>query len=259
MRTVDAAMRRRHGNREIIPATPRTVNETAAAAMAPPMSEASPTPPPRRRNPLAQAVYLKSVHHLRDLPPDGREVAIAGRSNAGKSSAINAMSGQSRLARTSKTPGRTQQLVFFDLGAQRYLVDLPGYGFAKVPPDLRKHWAALIDRYFRERESLAGLVVVMDIRHPLKPFDQEMIGYAARRNMPCHVLLTKADKLGRGQQSSTLAAVRRELPKIAGQHASVQLFSATSKQGVDDALAVLGGWLGEPQPETAANPPEDNA
>ena len=197
------------------------------------------------RRPLQYATYLKSVHNWRDLPDeDGLEVAIAGRSNAGKSSAINAMAEQTRLARTSKTPGRTQQLVYFDLAPQRYLVDLPGYGYAKVPEALRDHWRKLIERYFRERQSLAGLVVVMDCRHPLKDFDRNMIGFAANRGLPCHVLLTKADKLGRGAQSSTLAKVRKELKSMVGERASAQTFSATARLGIDDARGVIANWLG---------------
>ena len=197
------------------------------------------------RRPLQYAAYLKSVHNWRDLPEEGgREVAIAGRSNAGKSSAINAMAEQGRLARTSKTPGRTQQLVYFDLAPERYLVDLPGYGYAKVPEALRDHWRKLIERYFRERQSLCGLVVVMDCRHPLKDFDRSMIGFAAARGLPCHVLLTKADKLGRGAQSSTLAQVRRELKTMVGERASAQTFSATARIGVDQARGVIAGWLG---------------
>jgi GTP-binding protein len=192
-------------------------------------------------NPLRGSRYLRSVHELAQLPPDSLcEVAIAGRSNAGKSSAINAIVDQNALARTSKTPGRTQQLVFFEVVPQRHLVDLPGYGYAKVPPALRDHWQGLIDAYFREREVLVGLVVVMDIRHPLKEFDRMMLDYGSARGLGCHCLLTKADKLPRGQQSKTELEVRRAL----GGFASVQLFSAESKQGVEEARGVLSGWLG---------------
>jgi GTP-binding protein len=192
-------------------------------------------------NPLRAARYLRSVHEPGQLPADAlREVAIAGRSNAGKSSAINAIVDQNALARTSKTPGRTQQLVYFEVAPQRHLVDLPGYGYAKVPPALREHWEALIDGYFRQREVLCGLVVVMDIRHPLKDFDRQMLDYGSARGLPCHVLLTKADKLPRGQQSKTLLEVRRAL----GAFASVQLFSAEDKTGVEEARSVLTAWLG---------------
>ena len=198
-------------------------------------------------NPLARARYLLSAHNFRQLPPDGGwEVAFAGRSNAGKSSALNALCQQNALARVSKTPGRTQQLVFFDVPphADKYLVDLPGYGYAKVPQDLQAHWQAFLDGYFGSRQALKGLVVVMDIRHPLKDYDRQMLGYAVQRGLPAHALLTKADKLGRGQQGNALQAVRKELSSAFGDTVSVQTFSGESKQGVDEARAVVGGWLG---------------
>ncbi|HZH42912.1 MAG TPA: ribosome biogenesis GTP-binding protein YihA/YsxC [Lysobacter sp.] len=196
-------------------------------------------------HPLRSARYLLSAHTPQQLPPDGGfEVAFAGRSNAGKSSALNALCDQNALARVSKTPGRTQQLVFFEVQPQRCLVDLPGYGYAKVPEALQQHWQAFIDRYFRTRQALRGLVVVMDIRHPLKDYDRQMLGYAVARGLPAHALLTKADKLGRGQQAQTLAAVRRELAAAFGDAVGAQAFSAESKQGVDEARAVIAGWLG---------------
>ena len=196
-------------------------------------------------NPLDTARYLLSAHVPRQLPVDeAREVAFAGRSNAGKSSALNALTRQNRLARTSKTPGRTQQLVYFEVAPARYLVDLPGYGYAKVPQDLREHWLAFINGYFQTRQSLAGLVVVMDIRHPLREYDLQMLDYAAARSLPAHCLLTKADKLGRGQQAQTLQAVRRDLAKRYGEGFSVQVFSSESKLGVDEAVGVIAGWLG---------------
>ncbi|MDQ1121366.1 MULTISPECIES: ribosome biogenesis GTP-binding protein YihA/YsxC [Pseudoxanthomonas] len=195
-------------------------------------------------NYLNAARYLLSAHNARQLPADdGLEVAFAGRSNAGKSSALNALAGHNALARVSKTPGRTQQLVFFEVRPQRCLVDLPGYGYAKVPMDLQAHWQAFIDQYFATRQSLRGLVVVMDIRHPLKDYDRQMLGYAVQRSLPAHVLLTKGDKLGRGQQSQTLAAVRKELSSAFGDSVGVQVFSSESKQGVDQARAVVQTWL----------------
>jgi GTP-binding protein len=195
-------------------------------------------------NPLARASFLLAAHQASQLPPDqGREVAFAGRSNAGKSSALNALCAQGKLARTSKTPGRTQQLVYFALDEGRYLVDLPGYGYAEVPAALRAHWQAFIDGYFRQRRSLQGLVLVMDARHPLKDFDRQMLAYCAQRGLPCHALLTKADKLGRGEQAKTLAAVRGELAGLVG-GTGVQLFSAENKLGVEEARAVIAGWLG---------------
>lgn len=195
-------------------------------------------------NPLNGARYLLAAHLLRQLPPDdGREVAFAGRSNAGKSSALNALTGHARLARTSKTPGRTQQLVYFQVADGRHLVDLPGYGYAKVPQDLRSHWLDFINGYFHTRRSLAGLVVVMDSRHPLREYDRHMLAYAADRGLPAHCLLTKADKLGRGQQSQALLTVRKQLAAQYGDSVGVQLFSSESKQGVDEARAVVAGWL----------------
>jgi len=192
-------------------------------------------------NPLRHATYLRSVHNPEQLPPDtGKEVAISGRSNAGKSSAINQLVGQHKLARTSKTPGRTQQLVFFQMATDRYLVDLPGYGYAKVPEPLRLHWKGLIDGYFQQRQALVGLVVVMDIRHPLKDFDRQMLDYAAARGLPSHVLLTKADKLPRGQQAKALTEVRNAL---LGERVGIQLFSAESGQGVEEGRALLAEWL----------------
>ncbi|WBX94620.1 ribosome biogenesis GTP-binding protein YihA/YsxC [Pseudoxanthomonas mexicana] len=196
-------------------------------------------------NPLNPAQYLLSAHTTRQLPADGgTEVAFAGRSNAGKSSALNALTHRNGLARVSKTPGRTQQLVFFQVQPERYLVDLPGYGYAKVPQELQAHWQAFIDRYFRTREALRGLVVVMDIRHPLKDYDRQMLGYAVQRGLPAHALLTKADKLGRGQQAQALQAVKKELFSSFGDTVGVQTFSAESKQGVEEARAVVAGWLG---------------
>ena len=196
-------------------------------------------------NPLEKARYLGSAHTPAQLPADGGlEVAFAGRSNAGKSSALNALTRQNALARVSKTPGRTQQLVFFEVQPQRYLVDLPGYGYAKVPMEMKAHWQGFIDRYFRQREALRGLVVVMDIRHPLKDYDRQMLEYAVARGLPAHALLTKADKLGRGQQAQTLQKVRKDMAAAFGDLVSVQTFSGESKQGVDEARAVIGGWLG---------------
>jgi GTP-binding protein len=197
-------------------------------------------------NPLARAKYLLAAHNPRQLPPDGGfEVAFAGRSNAGKSTALNAICNQNALARVSKTPGRTQQLVFFDIPptTDRYLVDLPGYGYAKVPRDLQAHWQAFIQQYFETRQALRGLVVVMDIRHPLKDYDLQMLGYAVRRGLPAHALLTKADKLSRSQQMQSLAAVKRELSSQFADSVSVQVFSGESKLGVDDVRGVIGGWL----------------
>ncbi|QOW21801.1 MULTISPECIES: ribosome biogenesis GTP-binding protein YihA/YsxC [Lysobacteraceae] len=197
-------------------------------------------------NPLIRAQYLLAAHTPAQLPPDGGfEVAFAGRSNAGKSSALNAICQQNALARVSKTPGRTQQLVFFELppSTDRFLVDLPGYGYAKVPKDLQAHWQAFLDRYFRTREALKGLVVVMDIRHPLKEYDRQMLGYAVSRGLPAHAILTKADKLSRGAQGTALLEVRKALKAEHGDAVTAQLFSGESKLGVDEARRVIEGWL----------------
>lgn len=192
-------------------------------------------------NPLQTAEYLTAAHLPQQLPADtGREVAFAGRSNAGKSSALNAICQRNGLARTSKTPGRTQQLVYFQVRPEHYLVDLPGYGYAEVPLHLREHWKAFIEGYFQTRQALSGLIVVMDSRHPLKEFDQQMVDFAFRRNLACHVLLTKADKLTRSAQAQTLAQVRKALGGVA----SAQLFSSPDKTGVEEARSVISGWLG---------------
>lgn len=191
-------------------------------------------------NPLARAKYTFSAHALKQLPPDEcREVAFAGRSNAGKSSSLNALTNQHGLARVSKTPGRTQALNYFEVAPNKHLVDLPGYGYAKVPEEMRERWKEFINVYFHTRQSLAGLVVVMDIRHPLREYDLQMLDYAFERKLPAHCLLTKADKLGRGEQGNTLLKVRKEL----GERASVQVFSGESKLGVEEARAVVARWL----------------
>ncbi len=189
------------------------------------------------------ATYLASAHHLHDLPPPGEpEVAFAGRSNAGKSSALNALCGQGKLARVSNTPGRTQLLNFFELPEAGRLVDLPGYGFAKAPRSVRDDWGVLIDGYLASRECLRGLVVVMDARHPLTPFDRMLLDWAAAARMPCHLLLTKADKLASGAKRKTLREVERELPLLHAQ-ASAQLFSAHDGTGIDSARGHLAAWL----------------
>ncbi|MBV2208319.1 MAG: ribosome biogenesis GTP-binding protein YihA/YsxC [Thermomonas sp.] len=197
-------------------------------------------------NPFARAQYMLAAHTPRQLPPDGGfEVAFAGRSNAGKSSSLNALCQQNALARVSKTPGRTQQLVYFGIPPHenKYLVDLPGYGYAKVPQELQAHWQAFVESYFHDRFALRGLVVVMDVRHPLKDYDRQMLGYAMERGLPAHALLTKADKLSRGAAGNTLQAVKMELSRAFGDSVSVQLFSGESKQGVDELRAVVAGWL----------------
>jgi len=173
------------------------------------------------------------------VPDDGREVAVAGRSNAGKSSAINVIVNRRQFARTSKTPGRTQLINFFQLGVGQRLVDLPGYGFARVPEEVRRHWGELLEHYFETRESLCGLLLVADVRRGLTDFDRRMLGFAGQVGIPVHLLLTKADKLKRGQAASALLKVRKEL----GDAASTQLFSALDHQGEDEARSVLHRFL----------------
>ena len=188
--------------------------------------------------------FLNSVNALAQLPPDtGREVAFAGRSNAGKSSALNALTGQRQLARVSKTPGRTQLLNFFLVEPERYLVDLPGYGYAQVPDAIRRHWRALVERYLRERAALRGLMLLMDIRHPLTPLDRQLLDGCAHRPLPAHVLLTKADKLSHGAASTALQQVQRTLQTDYPQ-TRAQLFSAPTRLGMDEAHARLDEWLG---------------
>lgn len=194
------------------------------------------------KNPLQQAKFLLSSPDLVHLPPDrGAEVAFAGRSNAGKSSALNALCAQNSLARTSKTPGRTQQLVFFNLDEQRRLVDLPGYGFAKVPFEVQAKWQQTLDTYLTTRVCLNGLVLLMDIRHPLKDFDQQMLEWCHFKQMPVLVLLTKADKLKRGPAQAALLHVRKACESYP--LSQVVLFSATRHDGVDEARKVITGWL----------------
>lgn len=184
-----------------------------------------------------------SVAKPSGLPaPAGPELAFAGRSNAGKSSAINTLVGHTRLAFVSKTPGRTQLINYFSLVRGGFLVDLPGYGYAQVPVEVRRAWAGLIERYLKERESLAGLVLIMDARHPLTPLDWNMIEWFSVSGKPMLVLLTKADKLTRSAQAATLADVKRQLSGM-GDQVSVLLFSSLKKTGVEEVEAVVGPWL----------------
>jgi len=195
------------------------------------------------KNPFRSAHFVLSAAEPHQLPSDaGAEIAFAGRSNAGKSSALNAICDQSGLARTSKTPGRTQLLNVFALDEDRRLVDLPGYGYAKVPEAMREKWRKVIDAYLRERQSLRGVVLIMDSRHPLKEFDRQLLAYCHDIGMACHVLLTKADKLSRSEGLRTLAGVRKECV-AQGWGATAQLFSAMAKTGLDEARSTLCGLL----------------
>lgn len=190
-----------------------------------------------------QATFIKSASLVTQCPPDiGLEVAFAGRSNAGKSSALNTLT-HARLARTSKTPGRTQLINFFRLDDERRLVDLPGYGYAKVPLELKAHWQQHLDAYLTGRQSLVGLVLVMDLRHPLSDFDCMMLEWARKSDIPAHVLLSKADKMAFGAAKNALLKVQTRMRKELGSNASVQLFSSPKRMGVDEAHGRLAQWL----------------
>ena len=196
-----------------------------------------------------KARFLISAPSLRQCPPEtGVEVAFAGRSNAGKSSVINCLCGNHKLARTSKTPGRTQLLNYFalDPDAQWRLVDLPGYGYAKVPAEIKKKWQQDMSDYLYRRATLRGLVIVMDIRHPLSEFDQTMVQWVADTNMATHVLLTKADKLKFGAAKSTFLNVQRQLVESVGESpVSCQMFSSVNRSGLEELQAKLESWYKE--------------
>lgn len=205
-------------------------------------------------NPIyRQAYFLQSGAKLSDLPAHaGVEVAFAGRSNAGKSSAINALTGQNSLARTSKTPGRTQLINLFAVNDQAILVDLPGYGFAKVSVAIKEAWQRHMADYLTRRENLRGVILLMDVRHPLTEHDRQMLDWCRHAGLEVHCLLTKADKLKRGAATSTLLQVRKALHALHPQ-ASAQLFSALQKTGIDEAHAVLDGWFGLTPAESGRN------
>ncbi len=190
-----------------------------------------------------QAKFLQSATTTTSMPAEfGFEVAFAGRSNSGKSSAINRICGQNSLARTSKTPGRTQLLNFFGLPEGRALVDLPGYGYAKVPDKIKKEWTKFIENYLTTRMTLCGLIIIMDIRHPMREHDERMLMWAKQRNLPAHVLLNKSDKLKRGAAKNTLFKVQRQLKNIDEQF-SVQTFSALNGDGLEAAWDLLDRWF----------------
>ena len=203
-----------------------------------------------------QARFLTSVASLRGLPPDrGREVAFAGRSNAGKSSAINALTGRRDLARTSRTPGRTRLINFFELDEGRRLVDLPGYGYARVPRAMSREWGVLVGTYLESRESLAGVVVLMDIRHPLTALDETLFGWCRAAAVPVLAVLTKADKLARGRRAAALSEVRGRLARH-GDGAGAMMFSATKQIGREELAEFLDGWLERDGASAAARPKE---
>ncbi|CDH20062.1 MULTISPECIES: ribosome biogenesis GTP-binding protein YihA/YsxC [Xenorhabdus] len=190
--------------------------------------------------------FVTSAPDIRHLPQDvGIEVAFAGRSNAGKSSALNALTKQKSLARTSKTPGRTQLINLFEVEEGIRLVDLPGYGYAEVPEEMKRKWQNALGEYLQKRECLLGLVVLMDIRHPLKDLDMQMIEWAVVMQVPVMVLLTKADKLASGARKSQLAKVRQELASLGGE-IQIENFSALKKIGIDQLEQKLDYWFNQP-------------
>lgn len=197
------------------------------------------------KNPYSRVEFLQSAPDLARCPDHiNAEVAFAGRSNAGKSSAINTLTDNKKLARTSKTPGRTQLINYFKLDDSRALVDLPGYGFAKVPLKLKKEWDKNLSTYLQERKSLRGLILLMDIRHPMQEFDTMMINWAVEVEMPVHILLTKADKLKKGPAKNTLFAVTKTLKEAkVDDLVSVQLFSSLKKEGIGQLKSVLNELL----------------
>ena len=190
-----------------------------------------------------QTKFILSAPHIANAPADqGIEIAFAGRSNAGKSSAINTLTRQKSLARISKTPGRTQLLNFFQIDQQRRFVDLPGYGYAKVPLAEKKKWQLMMEKYLNQRNSLSGIILVMDVRHPLTDFDRQMLEWCELSEISMHILLTKADKLKYGAAKNTLLSVQKELQETSI-NVSVQLFSALKKSGIDAAHQVLDEWF----------------
>jgi GTP-binding protein len=196
------------------------------------------------KNPLVKVCFGKGAASMSQLPSDqGSEVAFAGRSNAGKSSAINTITGHKGLARTSKTPGRTQEINMFVLDGRHRIVDLPGFGYARVPGTVKRQWQRLLNRYLEERRSLRGLVFVMDVRHPLQADDSQFLRWCQQTAMPVHVLLTKCDKLSRGRAAAALQEIEVALQEF-GPYVSVQLFSSTKRQGVEQVRALMVDWLG---------------
>ncbi|MDO4878660.1 MAG: ribosome biogenesis GTP-binding protein YihA/YsxC [Neisseria sp.] len=196
-------------------------------------------------NLFQNARFFTTVNHLKDLPDTPAEIAFVGRSNAGKSSAINTLCNHVRLAYVSKTPGRTQHINFFELANGCFMADLPGYGYAQVPEAVRRHWVELLGDYLQTRRQLVGLILIMDCRHPLKPLDVRMLEFFAQTGRPVHILLSKADKLSKNDQIKTLSSVKKELtPFMRRQEVSVQLFSSLKKQGVDEVDEVVAGWFG---------------
>ena len=197
-------------------------------------------------NLFQNAKFYTTVNHLKDLPATPAEIAFVGRSNAGKSSAINTLTNHTSLAYVSKTPGRTQHINFFELANGAFMVDLPGYGYAQVPEAIRTHWVRLLGDYLQHRAQLIGLVMIMDIRHPLKALDVQMLDFFALTGRPVHILLSKADKLSKNDQIKSLSAVKQALkPFTERQQVSVQLFSSLKKQGMAEVETVVAGWFAD--------------
>lgn len=206
---------------------------------------------------FSKARFTQSAPSIRQCPPEfGYEVAFAGRSNAGKSSAINTLTNNHRLARTSKTPGRTQLINFFELSPTQRLVDLPGYGYAKVSRTLKEQWQRDLSEYLQKRQSLQGLILLMDIRHPLQEFDTTMLRWASAGNMPVHILLTKADKLSRSQAKNALFKTEKDLVTLGfdRNRVSIQVFSSLTNIGVDDLKFKLTQWLAPDQVSASETP-----
>ncbi|STZ75433.1 ribosome biogenesis GTP-binding protein YihA/YsxC [Bergeriella denitrificans] len=211
-------------------------------------------------NLFQNAKFFTTVNHLKDLPDTPAEIAFVGRSNAGKSSAINTLTNHVRLAYVSKTPGRTQHINFFELSGGSFMVDLPGYGYAQVPEAVRAHWVKLLGDYLQTRRQLVGLVLIMDARHPLKALDIQMLDFFHITGRPVHILLSKADKLSKNDQIKTLGAVKKALkPYMERQAVSVQLFSSLKKQGIEEVNQVVGGWFTAHQAELESMQPASSS
>lgn len=190
-----------------------------------------------------QAKFYTTVNDLRSLPQTNYEIAIVGRSNAGKSSLLNTLTNQTRLAYTSKTPGRTQHINYFEVAPDTFLVDLPGYGYAKVPEAIRQHWVGLLGNYLKERKEICGLVLIMDSRHPLKDLDWQMIQFFSVTKKPLHIVLSKSDKLTNQEKMRVVNQVKKELIEFGINDLSLQLFSAPKRQGIEELATKLNQWL----------------